>query len=185
MPQCSGCNGTIDQGNKNGSVPSARARFCTGCRAIHRAVGLKRMWTSKRVKKYNWTEQLDFHLRQNYHGGLRQRAKVIRELQRLTGWPRWQIKRRAAVLGLTLFPEGRKTWTQADLDILERFVGKLTAERIAIKLGRSVNSVAVKLKKMGISSAISNGYTIRGLEMCFGEDHHKIERWIANGWLED
>ncbi len=26
---------------------------------------------------------------------------------------------------------------------------------------------------------------MRDLEECLGEDHHKIERWIANGWLRD
>jgi hypothetical protein len=26
---------------------------------------------------------------------------------------------------------------------------------------------------------------MRELEMCLGEDHHKIQRWIASGWLRD
>lgn len=26
---------------------------------------------------------------------------------------------------------------------------------------------------------------MRDLEACLGEDHHKIQRWIANGWLRD
>ena len=26
---------------------------------------------------------------------------------------------------------------------------------------------------------------MRELEMCLGEDHHKIGRWIAAGWLRD
>jgi len=28
-------------------------------------------------------------------------------------------------------------------------------------------------------------YTMRDLEQCLGEDHHKISAWIANGWLHD
>jgi hypothetical protein len=27
--------------------------------------------------------------------------------------------------------------------------------------------------------------TMRDLEQCLGEDHHKISVWIANGWLRD
>ena len=26
---------------------------------------------------------------------------------------------------------------------------------------------------------------MRDLEECLGEDHHKIQRWIRNGWLRD
>jgi hypothetical protein len=26
---------------------------------------------------------------------------------------------------------------------------------------------------------------MRDLELCLGEDHHKISKWIANGWLQD
>lgn len=26
---------------------------------------------------------------------------------------------------------------------------------------------------------------MRELELCLGEDHHKISRWITNGWLQD
>jgi hypothetical protein len=26
---------------------------------------------------------------------------------------------------------------------------------------------------------------MRDLELCLGEDHHKISSWIANGWLQD
>ena len=26
---------------------------------------------------------------------------------------------------------------------------------------------------------------MRDLELCFGEDHHKISGWIKNGWLQD
>jgi hypothetical protein len=26
---------------------------------------------------------------------------------------------------------------------------------------------------------------MRDLEECLGEDHHKIQKWIANGWLRD
>ena len=43
----------------------------------------------------------------------------------------------------------------------------------------------MKIKALGHSRRLTEGYTIRDLELCFGEDHHKIQRWIANGWLHD
>ena len=38
---------------------------------------------------------------------------------------------------------------------------------------------------MGTSRRVRDGYTMRDLELCLGEDHHKIAGWIKNGWLED
>jgi hypothetical protein len=26
---------------------------------------------------------------------------------------------------------------------------------------------------------------MRDLETCLGEEHHKIQRWVADGWLRD
>jgi hypothetical protein len=45
--------------------------------------------------------------------------------------------------------------------------------------------VVNKCKRMQISRRVRDGYTIRDLEQCVGEDHHKIAGWIKNGWLQD
>jgi hypothetical protein len=103
---------------------------------------------------------------------------------RLTGLPRWYIKRRAARLGLTMHFD-RKPWTSAEVDLLERLVGSVSTARIAKRLGRPENSVVTKLKRMSTSRRVRSGYTMRELEICLGEDHHKIQRWIAAGWLRD
>lgn len=42
-----------------------------------------------------------------------------------------------------------------------------------------------KLKRMGISRRVYDGYTIQELELCLGEDHHKLAGWIQAGWLQD
>ncbi len=47
------------------------------------------------------------------------------------------------------------------------------------------SSVVNKLKRMGTSRRVRDGYTMHDLEMCLGEDGHKIQRWIASGWLRD
>jgi hypothetical protein len=46
-------------------------------------------------------------------------------------------------------------------------------------------SVVLKIKRLGVSRRVGNDYTLRDLEECLGESHHKIQRWIANGWLRD
>ncbi len=43
----------------------------------------------------------------------------------------------------------------------------------------------MKIKALGHSCRVSEGYTMHDLEECLGEDHHKIQGWIANGWLRD
>jgi transposase len=54
---------------------------------------------------------------------------------------------------------------------------------IAKQLRRSHTSVVLKLKRMKISRRFREGYTIRELELCFGTDHHVIERWVREGRL--
>jgi hypothetical protein len=72
-----------------------------------------------------------------------------------------------------------------EVDLLERLVGRVSAATIAKRLRRPESSVVNKLKRIGTSRRVRDGYTMRDLEMCLGEDHHKIQRWIASGWLRD
>jgi hypothetical protein len=105
-------------------------------------------------------------------------------MTRLTGLPRWYIKRQAARLGLTMHLD-RRPWTAAEVDLLDRLVGTVSTATIARRLRRPEVSVVNKLKRLRISRRVREGYTMRGLELCLGEDHHKIRQWIAAGWLRD
>ena len=51
--------------------------------------------------KYVWRNEYDAYLRTHYFGGLNRRFQVLNQMVRLTGLPRWYIKRQAARLGLT------------------------------------------------------------------------------------
>jgi len=178
---CTECSNTIERGSKIGSLPGPNAKLCVNCRIAHQRAGQPEV--SPR-KKYFWTPALDAYMREHYYGGLNQRFKVINTLMRQTAFPRWYIKKQAARLGLTLHPD-RRAWTPAELNLLDKWVGKFSTATIAKRLHRTETSVVVKLKHMKISRRVRNGYTMRQLELCFGEDHHKIERWIAQGWLTD
>lgn len=134
--------------------------------------------------KYTWRPEYDDYLKAHYFGGLNRRFQVLNRMIRLTGFPRWYIKRQAARLGLTMHMD-RRPWTRAELDVLEDLVGRVSAATIAKRLHRPLSSVVNKCKHMRISRRIRNGYTMRDLEMCLGEDHHKIASWIKNGWLQD
>ena len=134
--------------------------------------------------KYIWRPEYDAHLKAHYFGGLNRRFQVLNRMIRLTGLPRWYIKRQAARLGLTMRMD-RRPWTQAELKLVEHLVGRVSAATIAKRLHRPESSVVNKLKRLGTSWRVREGYTMRDLEECLGEDHHKISVWIGNGWLRD
>jgi hypothetical protein len=134
--------------------------------------------------KYAWRIEYDAHLRAHYFGGLNRRFQVLNRMVRLTGLPRWYIKRQAARLGLTLHTD-RRPWTASEMNLLEKLVGHVSSATIAKRLHRPESSVVNKLKRIGTSRRVRNGYTMRELELCLGEDHHKITQWIKNGWLQD
>ncbi len=136
------------------------------------------------TRKYTWRPEYDAYLKAQYFGGLNRRFRVLNRMIRLTGLPRWYIKRQAARLGLTMHMD-RKPWTRAELHVLDDLVGRVSAATIAKRLHRPVSSVVNKCKHMRISRRVRDGYTMRDLELCLGEDHHKISAWIKNGWLPD
>jgi hypothetical protein len=164
------CGSTIEEGRKD-QAP-VLARFCLRCRSERR---------HQHTVKYPWLPQHDAYLRAHYYGGLHRRGRVIRELARQTGFPRWYIKRQARRLGLSI-TQDRRPWTQEELDSLDRLLGKVSAATIAKRLKRTETSVVMKIQALGHSRRVSEGYTMRDLEECLG-DHHKIQKWIANGWL--
>ena len=134
--------------------------------------------------KYLWRAEYDAYLKANYFGGLNRRFQVLNHMVRLTGLPRWYIKRQAARLGLTLHMD-RRPWTASEMNLLEKLAGRISSATIAKRLRRPESSVVNKLKRIGTSRRVRNGYTMRDLELCFGEDHNKINQWIKNGWLRD
>lgn len=172
--KCVICGQTIEEGRMQGRPPRL-AKYCLKCRAERRRH--TRM-------KYTWHPEYDAYLEAQYFGGLNRRFQVLNRMIRLTGLPRWYIKRQAARLGLTMRFD-RKRWTREEIDHLENLVGRVSSATIAKRLRRPESSVVNKVKRLGISRRVRDGYTMRELELCLGEDHHKIARWIKDGWLQD
>src|SRR5260370_10972428 len=172
--KCVICGQPIEEGRRQGQPPLL-AKYCLKCRAERRR--------HARVK-YTWLPEYDAYLKAHYFGGLNRRFQVLTRMVRMTGLPPWYIKRQAARLGLTMKME-RRPWTQAELDLLEKPIRRVSSATIAKRLRRPESSVVNKLKRLGTSRRVRDGYTMRELELCLGEDHHKIAGWITNGWLHD
>ena len=163
------------EGRQQQAQPSHLAQYHSECQE-------QRARRSK--PKYVWRTECYAYLRAHYFGGLHRRFQVLNQMIRLTGMPRWYIKRQAARLGLTLHMD-RTPWTASEMNLLEKLVGHISLASIAKRLHRPESSVVNKLKRIGTSRRVRNGYTMCDLGLCFGEDHHKITQWIKNGWLQD
>ena len=57
-----------------------------------------------------------------------------------------------------------RPWTQTELDSLERLLRRVSAVTIAKLLKRTETSAAMKIKALGHSRRVSDGYTMRDLE---------------------
>lgn len=155
-------------------TPVARkhARYCEGCRWKHHRKG----------RKYIWTPEKDAYLREKYATAKRGRKALI---ARHLGFPGWAVQRRASELGLAKpWPKDRRAWTREEIAFLEQHAGTRHVNWIRLKLKRGLSAVIVKMKRLGLSRRLTEGYTMRGLEEAFGTDHRVISGWISRGWLK-
>ena len=102
-------------------------------------------------------------------------------MQYFPNTPRWRVKRWASEMGLSY--KKAPPWSPDELDYLTEHLGVVRAEQIAKHLGRTVTAVQVRAKRLHISYRLSEGYSMRGLCEGLGVDHHKVEKWLAQGWL--
>lgn len=100
------------------------------------------------------------------------------------------VRRRANNLGVTLgtrsplvrTPAAKRPWSAADDDTLRESWGLVAPATIAGQLGRSVISVKVRKKRLGLTFG-ANVWTSRLIARLFGVDSHLVIAWIAGGLL--
>jgi hypothetical protein len=155
------------------AAPGKYSRYCLPCRFAHR----------RKQKKYEATPEIVEYLKKFYKGSPRERGRATRILARERNLPRWWVVRTAQKLGLG-YPMKRKNWNAKEIEWLEEHIGELSAERLAAHLGRSVNSVVLKIKRLHLSRRVRRGwFNMRDMEKGFGEGHRRIYEWIRRGWL--
>ena len=162
---CENCGGGFTAGK--------HAKYCSVCRSLHR-----------RSKPRKWV--LDGAaialLRERYDGRVRNRTL---EIARQLGWPKHAVRNAARSLGLFV-PERsslRQFWTSKEIAFLRQWAGLRNAYWIARKLKRPESSIHNKIRRLELSRAVTNGYSLREVCRCFGVDHHSVDHWIKNGWL--
>ena len=129
-------------------------------------------------QKYVLSDQQRRILLERYDG----RTETLDELMRyFPGVPRFKVRHWAGEMGLARQKE--PFWTEQDEEYLRQYLHKKSLKDIAKHLGRTVVAVKLKAKRLGVNKT-QEGYTMHGLCMGLGCDHHTVERWIKKGWLK-
>jgi hypothetical protein len=111
-----------------------------------------------------WTKEEDTILREHYQGENRNKLTVESLCFYLERTPA-SISGRIASLKLC---ENRPRWSPEELEFLSENYGVLPADKIAKKLGRSVNALKIiSYRKLGINQR-SNIYTARNVAELVG-----------------
>jgi hypothetical protein len=128
------------------------------------------------ARKWRFRPEDDALIRQRYDS----RTETITELTRMVGVPRWVVRKRAQELGVARAKE--LPWSAEEVAYLEQNFHRVSIQRLARRMGRTVTAVALKKKRLGLRKT-DEGYTARSLAEAFGVDDHKVTGWIERGLL--
>jgi len=97
----------------------------------------------------------------------------------------WAVKGQVHFLGLCKLRSGRKAWDDKQDDILRELLPRYTPNGVAERMGRSVNSIIVRSKRLGLSRrSRDDWYTKREVMEIFGVDHKRVQSFIDSGALK-
>ena len=160
-------------GKSNAEIAGAVGRSLSS--VFERCAKLK-LYRTARHCKFMWTPEQEQLLRDRYNG----QPKRIDELVKATGYPRWNIVRRAHMMGLARTKEPH--WSRRQEKFLAQWLPHRSIEWIARKLKRTRCAVFLKAKRLKITKS-GAGYTANGVAIGLGVDGHKVTRWIQSGKL--
>lgn len=134
-----------------------------------------------------WPIEVKELLREGYQQGgekKRQAIKAVRDLY--PGLPSnapSRFARRQGWIPKSTLICGRRPWTEHEEKKLWELAGYETAAKIAERLGRSEGAVRFRLKSLGLSVRVKDGWSFRGLQEMLHVGPSKLRRFIADGSL--
>jgi len=137
------------------------------------------------MKHHRWTEEELLIVRRDYQGTMRSAAAIAQYLSAMTGEniTMYAVTGQVQKLGISFIR--RKSWTTDEDERLSDLIGKYDPKKIARIMGRSVNSVVVRSKRLGCSRRARNGwFTKREVCEILGVDHRLAQAWIDAGKLK-
>ncbi len=131
------------------------------------------------ARKHHWTDEEREIVRRDYNGHNDSAQAIAAKL----GVTFCAVKGKIQELGIAQDKSLR--WTLKEETGLREWITQYTPRTIAEKMGRSINSVVVKSKRLGLSRRVRDGwYTEREVAEICGVDHKKVQQWIDNGALK-
>jgi hypothetical protein len=135
----------------------------------------------------DWPAEIKELLREGYlEGGKRKREalKAIRNLypELPSNSPSRFARRQGWISGATQL-RSRRPWTEREQRKLWELAGYETAAKIAERLGRSEGAVRFRLKSLGLSVKVKDGWSFRVLQEMLHVGPSKLRRFIADGTL--
>ena len=143
----------------------------------------RKVHPNHRASPFAWTEAFDTALLHAARVDVFDPA--VAEVQRLTGFPREAVMRRARKLGLhTSYSSASTPWTDADVRFLLESVQHLSVRVIARELHRSEKAVWRKVGDLGLSAKCEEGYTVTEVIQRLHVWHRRLKCWVTNGWIK-
>lgn len=128
---------------------------------------------------HRWTEQERGIVRRDYDGTNQSASEIANKLGVTTYGVKGQVQR----MGLAI--NKSKSWSPKEKERLAEWLPMYSPSTIATKLKRSVNSVVIKAKKMGLYRRDRNGwYSQKEVAAILGVDNHKVQSWMDNRILK-
>ena len=135
--------------------------------------------------RHRWTDEEREIVRRDYKGTNASAEFIAYCLSAMTGErvTKYAVKGQVQRLGINTKPD-RKPWSPEQDERLAELIGKYAPQRIARMMGRSINSVIVRAKRIGCSRRVRNGWFTKK-EVCeiLGVDHKLVQRWIDSRQL--
>lgn len=139
---------------------------------------------SQNSLKSDWTAEDDDLLRSQYPLGKKAAIAAISAIQaRHPGLTRREIAKRARALGLRCTDEVRRRDWDRGTDLVLLSLVHQPKEIIARRLGRSVESIVARLRRLGKSADFFGGFKAKDLAVVLEVSETDVRRWQRNGWL--
>jgi hypothetical protein len=135
----------------------------------------------------DWPTEIKDLLREGYKEGGPKKRQAIRAVRELyPGLPSHspsRFARRQGWLPKTAAKPSTRPWTEHEERKLWELAGYETADKIGERLGRSEGAVRFRLKSLGLSVKVKDGWSFRGLQELLHVGPARLRRFVADGSL--
>jgi hypothetical protein len=132
------------------------------------------------MRQHKWTDKEVEIVRRDYKGT----HASAREIAGRLGVTQYQVRHQVYKMGLGVKSD-RHPWDPNQDERLRELIPRYSARYIANLMDRSVNSVVIRSKRLGLHRRNHDGwYTKKEVGEILGMDHHWVQRRIDSGALK-